>query len=154
MKVDLRLTSTAPQSVRPSYTVHARSSQKPVDITCMSAPSDALAHFEVQTTNAPASVTVPESFEGTFALHSTPFKPVVSVYEQKEGEKEVQVRTLVYKRERRGLAEGRVVSPREGDIVGDAESQMSASTSSTVERKEKESSVVIKTSNAEARLFL
>ena len=64
------------------------------------------------------------------------------------------MRTLVYKRERRGLAEGRVVSPREGDIVGDAESQMSASTSSTVERKEKESSVVIKTSNAEARLFL
>ncbi len=148
MKATLTLTSSAPLSTRPSYNIHARSSQKPIDITCTSAPPTALTHYEVQTTNAPASVSVPESFHGTFSLHSTPYKPVVTLRDQ-EG---VQVRTLVYRRERRGLVEGRVV---EGDDGASTSSDGSSQNSKSSEGKEgRESSVVIRTSNAEARLFL
>ncbi|KAI0086961.1 hypothetical protein BDY19DRAFT_957668 [Irpex rosettiformis] len=142
VRVDLSLTSVAPHGTQPFYRIHARSSEKPVDIISTSAPPNAIIQYEVQTTNAPASVTVPQSFDGAFALHSTPLKPTVTIRDQKEGEKLVQVRTLIYHRERRGLLEGRVV-PQDGYDAG-----------SSRLREGKESSVMVKTSNAEARLFL
>ena len=60
-----------------------------------------------------------------------------------EEAKKVEVRDLIYSRERRGLLEGRVISQESNDV-----------TSHSSRLRGKESSVLIKTSNVEARLFL
>ena len=131
VNLDLDLTSTALQGTRPSYQVHARSTQKPAQVTWASAPTDAATQFDIQTTNARASLKVPQSYEGKFVMHSTPFKPTVTV--SQEDEKEAQRQNVTYTRERRGLLEGHV---HRGATV------------------KAESSICIKTSNAEAELLL
>ncbi|KAI0687862.1 hypothetical protein BC835DRAFT_1375274 [Cytidiella melzeri] len=140
VNADLTLTSTAPFGAPPVFHVHAKSSQKPLSISCVPSaplPDGAVTQFEISTTNARAQLRAPEGYVGAFELHSTPYKPVVIVPQVEVGEG--QGREVVFRRERRGLVEGRLVRGGAGD---------------SVVQERKESRVVMKTSNAEAQLVL
>jgi hypothetical protein len=130
VNLELNLGSTAPQGVQPSYHVQARSTLKSVQVTWASAPADAVSQFDIQTTNARASLTALHPYEGRFVMHSTPSKPIVTLRE--EG-KEAEKRKVIHTRERRGLLEGYV-------------SEEATANS--------DSSICIKTSNSEAELVL
>lgn len=96
--------------------------------------------FELQTSNAPASLRLPPAYEGSFRLHSTPYKPTIVENEDVKDPYALGRRRLVtYIRERRGLVSGNVAWAEEGAGEGVGAGAMG--------------SVSLKTSNAEAQLY-
>ncbi|KAI0344451.1 hypothetical protein BDW22DRAFT_1482680 [Trametopsis cervina] len=134
INVNVNLDSTAPEDKTPSYRVVAQSSNKPVHVKSGPAPQTASVHYEIQTTNAPATLHLPATYEGTFELHSSPSKPVVAG-EASRSVDSARERIVRYNRERRGLVSG-TVTLQDGKTAG------------------LRSEVSIKTSNAQAQLFL
>ncbi len=137
----MALDSTAPEGKTPVFRVLTKSANKPVDLKVISLPSRADTNIDVQTTNALATVRLPLTYEGKFDLHSTPYKPVVNVSQDvKDPSGLVRRREVKNDRERRGLLTGSVAWVwHEG-----------AGASAPVMK----GNVIVKTSNAEAQLFL
>lgn len=147
ISLKLALISTASSSATSlaGFRVLAKSSNKAVDVVCPSAPVSALSQFEVQTSNAPATLRLPPAYEGTFRLHSTPYRPNIVMDETVHDPRELgRKRAVVYVRERRGLVSGDVSWVGQDGKDGAMKKQGSSVLGS----------VSVKTSNAETRLFL
>ncbi|KAI0086962.1 hypothetical protein BDY19DRAFT_995394 [Irpex rosettiformis] len=147
ISASMALESTAPKGKIPSFRVLAKSSNKTVNLKAVSSPLKANTQMEIQTSNAPATFRLPASYEGKFDLHSTPFKPVVNVNEDVKDPAGLERKREVHNdRSRRGLLSGSISwvedEHSEGAVGHEAPSKGTMS------------KVSIKTSNAEAHVFL
>jgi hypothetical protein len=134
------LDSSAPVDKIPSYRILTKTTNKAVSVNVQNSPNDISLQSEVQTSNASVSLHLPPSYQGTFDLHSTPLKPSVNVNEDARHPSGQELHRVVKNdRERRGLLSGSISWVSDSDNVPVAASL---------------SDVSVKTSHAEAHLFI